>query len=170
MQAIAKAHMQLLLALKNLAGIIIFISFILIVIDVGLNLFGYSGLEGTMGVVEYGLLWFTLLAAPWLARIRGHVYIDALTELFNPNVQQVAARFAYIVAIAGSSLSGYFSVELLWEAYVDEQVDERGVELMQWWLYAPMPVGFFLVAIEFLRYLLGMDDMYSGRTEVKEGM
>ena len=170
MEAISKAHAWLLVALKTLAGLIIFIIFVLIVVDVGLILFGFSGFEGTLGLVEYGLLWFTLLAAPWLARNRGHVYIDALTELFNPQVQQYAAKFTYLVAICASSLAGYFSVELFWEALVNEQVDERGIELMQWWLYAPMPIGFFLVAIEFLRYLLGFDNMYSGRTGAKEGM
>ncbi len=170
MQAITKAHDWLLVALKNLAALIIFIIFVIIVIDVTLIFFGFSGFEGTLGLVEYGLLWFTMLAAPWLARIRGHVYIDALTELFNPQVQQYAAKFAYLVAICAASLAGYFSVELWWEAYVNEQVDERGIELMQWWLYAPMPVGFFLVTFEFLRYLFGFDDMYSGRTEAKESM
>ena len=74
------------------------------------------------------------------------------------------------MAIAGASISGWFSVDLWWEAYSTGMIDERGVELMQWWLYAPMPIGFFLVAIEFLRYLIGIDDMYGSRTEVKEGM
>lgn len=170
MEALGKAHLQLLILLKNIASVIIFISFVLIVLDVALIMFGYSGREATMGLVEYGLLWFTMLAAPWLARIKGHVYIDALTEFFNPAVQQVAAKLAYVVAIAGASISGWFSVDLWWEAYSTEMIDERGVELMQWWLYAPMPIGFFLVAIEFLRYLIGIDDMYGSRTEVKEGM
>ena len=170
MEAIGKAHLQLLILLKNIASVIIFISFVLIVLDVALIMFGYSGREATMGLVEYGLLWFTMLAATWLARIKGHVYIDALTEFFNPAVQQVAAKLAYVVAIAGASISGWFSVDLWWEAYSTEMIDERGVELMQWWLYAPMPIGFFLVAIEFLRYLIGIDDMYGSRTEVKEGM
>ncbi len=170
MESLAKAHFWLLVVLKNLAGIIIFIIFVLIVLDVGLILFGFSGFEGTLGLVEYGLLWFTMLAAPWLARNKGHVYIDALTELFNPQVQQYAAKFAYLVAICAALLAGFFSVQIFWEAFVDEQVDERGIELMQWWLYAPMPFGFFLVAIEFLRFLFGFDNMYSSRTEAKEGM
>ena len=83
MEALGKAHLQLLILLKNIASVIIFISFVLIVLDVALIMFGYSGREATMGLVEYGLLWFTMLAAPWLARIKGHVYIDALTEFFN---------------------------------------------------------------------------------------
>ncbi len=33
-----------------------------------------------------------------------------------------------------------------------------------------MPICFALVAIEFIRYLIGIDDMYGSRTDVKEGM
>ena len=56
------------------------------------------------------------------------------------------------------------------EAFIDENIDERSIELMLWWLYAPMPICFALVAIEFIRYLVGIDDMYGSRTDVKEGM
>ena len=49
-------------------------------------------------------------------------------------------------------------------------IDERSIELELWWIYAPMPLGFFLVAVEFIRYLIGLDDMYGSRTDVKEGM
>ena len=33
-----------------------------------------------------------------------------------------------------------------------------------------MPISFVLVAIEFIRFLIGIDDMYGSRTDVKEGM
>jgi hypothetical protein len=33
-----------------------------------------------------------------------------------------------------------------------------------------MPPIFLLVAIEFARYLVGIDDMYVDRTQVREGM
>ena len=170
MQVISKAHLWLIHKLMVLSGIVVFAIFVLIVVDVGLNLLKLPAWQGTLGAVEYGMLWFTMLAAPWLARIKGHVFIDAITQLLNPSIQQYTAKFAYTVAICGSALSGYYSTELLWESYVDEQIDERGIELMNWWLYAPMPIGFFLVSIEFIRYLIGFDDMYGSRTDVKEGM
>jgi C4-dicarboxylate transporter, DctQ subunit len=169
-QAISKAHAWLINALKVLSGIVVFAIFILIVTDVALNLLEIPAWQGTLGAVEYGMLWFTMLAAPWLARIKGHVFIDAITQMLNPSIQKYTAKIAYLVCICGASLSGYYSTELLIEAYVNQQIDERGIDLMNWWLYAPMPVGFFLVAIEFIRYLIGFDDMYGSRTDVKEGM
>ncbi len=170
MTIIAQAHDWVLQTLKMLSCIVVFLIFVIIVFDVTRVLLGLSSWAGTIGVVEYGLLWFCMLAAPWLARIKGHVYIDALTRLLDPFSQKLVARFAYLVAITGSAAFCYFSVLLLWEAYELEQIDERGIELMLWWLYAPMPVSFFLLMIEFLRYLFGVDDMYGDRSEVREGM
>ena len=170
MQILTRAHDWLLDALKILAGVVVFAIFLLIVVDVALTTLGITPFEGTIGLVEYGLLWFTMLGAPWLARIKGHVFIDALTQFFAPKAQRIAAKFAYLVAITGSAGFCYYSVLLFLETWETEQIDERGMELMNWWLYAPMPIAFFLLAIEFLRYLFGIDDMYGSRTDVRESM
>ncbi len=175
MERIAKAHMWLLNAMKVGSGLVIFAVFVVIAVDVALTIMSKWGLgffpwDRTHGLVEYGLLWFTMLAAPWLARIKGHVFIDAMTQLLSPKVQKVTAKFAYLVALSGSAALTYYSIELLIESYLNEAVDDRGADFPQWTLYLPMPFGFGLVAIEFLRYLFGFDDMYGDRTEVRESM
>jgi len=169
-QALAIAHNWLINALKFVSGLIVIAIFVLIVLDVLLPLIGVQPWDGTLGVVEYGLLWFTILAAPWLARVKGHVFIDAVAEMLPPVVKKVTSKIAYMVAIAGSLMLAYYSWLLLVESYVDENIDERSIELMLWWIYAPMPLSFVLVAIEFIRFLVGIDDMYGSRTDVKEGM
>lgn len=170
MQAIAKAHDWLINALKTISCAIVFAIFVLIVMDVLLPLVDIQPWEGTLGVVEYGLLWYTILAAPWLARIKGHVFIDAVNELLSPGAKKFTSKIAYLVVITGALMLAYYSLELAIESYVDEAIDERSIELELWWIYAPMPLGFFLVAVEFIRYLIGLDDMYGSRTDVKEGM
>jgi len=82
----------------------------------------------------------------------------------------VIAKFAYLVAFTGSAVFAYYSVLLLVEAIEEEMVDERGADIMLWILYFPMPFAFALVAVEFLRYLFGFDDMYGRRTDLKESM
>jgi TRAP-type C4-dicarboxylate transport system permease small subunit len=169
-QTLAKVHDGLINFLKIISGVIVMAIFILIVLDVLLPLINVQPWEGTLGVVEYGLLWFTVLAAPWLARVKGHVFIDAVAELLPSGVKKVTSKIAYLIAITGSLMLAYYSYELLVESYLDDNIDERSIELMLWWIYAPMPISFLLVAIEFMRYLLGFDDMYGSRTDVKEGM
>ena len=175
MDTIAKAHLRLLNAMKTGSELIIFAVFVVIVLDVGLTILAKWGLpvipwDRTHGLVEYGLLWFTMLAAPWLARIKGHVFIDAVTQLLPNSARYVLAKFAYCVVIIGCILMTYFSVQLLFEAIDNEAVDDRGADFILWTLYLPMPFGFGLVAIEFLRFLIGVDDMYGSRLDVKEGI
>ena len=170
MQVLSIAHDWLIHTFKFIAGLIVLAIFVLITLEVLLPLVGIQPWDGTLGVVEYGLLWFTILAAPWLARIKGHVFIDAVAVMLPPAVKKVTAKIAYLVAITGSLMLAYYSWLLLVESYVDENIDERSIELMLWWIYAPMPICFALVAIEFIRYLIGIDDMYGSRTDVKEGM
>ncbi len=170
MQVLSIAHDWLIHTFKFMSGLIVLVIFVLITLDVLLPLVGIQPWDGTLGVVEYGLLWFTILAAPWLARIKGHVFIDAVAVMLPPAVKKVTSKIAYLVAITGSLMLAYYSWLLLVESYVDENIDERSIELMLWWIYAPMPICFALVAIEFTRYLIGIDDMYGSRTDVKEGM
>jgi TRAP-type C4-dicarboxylate transport system permease small subunit len=169
-QVLSIAHLWLINTFKFISGMIVLAIFVLIALDVILPLVGIQPWDGTLGVVEYGLLWFTILAAPWLARIKGHVFIDAVAEMLPPGAKKVTSKIAYLVAITGSLMLAYFSWLLMVEAFIDENIDERSIELMLWWLYAPMPICFALVAIEFIRYLVGIDDMYGSRTDVKEGM
>lgn len=170
MQLVSRVHDWVLNALKVGSGIVIFGVFVLIVVDVTLTILEIPPWHATHGLVEYGLLWFTMLGAPWLARIKGHVFIDAVTQLLSPAAQRVVGKFAYVVVIAGCLAFTYYSTQLLWEAIETDQIDERGADFLLWTLYLPMPFAFGLVAIEFIRYLLGFDDMYGRRTDVKEGM
>jgi len=168
-------HVWILYALKVCSQIVIFAVFVLIAVDIAITILsgfdtGISPWDRTHGLVEYGLLWFTMLAAPWLARAKGHVFIDAVTVLLSPAVQKVTAKISYLVAFCGSAAFTYYSVLLLWEAIVEEQIDERGADMFLWTLYFPMPIAFALLSIEFLRYLCGFDDMYSKRIDASGGI
>ena len=170
MALIAKLYSQLLFLLRVLSGIVIFCIFLLIVTDVLVRLAGFSPWIYSSGVVEYGLLWFTMLGAPWLARIKGHVFIDAVTQLMPKNVQWVVAKFVYLVCIISSLVFAYYAATLVVEAIRLGQMDVRGEEMPLWTLLIPIPICFTLVAIEFIRFLLGFDDMYGKRTDAREGM
>jgi C4-dicarboxylate transporter, DctQ subunit len=169
MDRIAAAYLQFLVFLKLLAGVIIFAVFVIIVTDVLVRTIGFKPWIYDSVLVEYGLLWFTMLAAPWLARNKGHVYIDAITQLLPAAIQRVVAKFVYLVCVCTSLTVCYYSIRLLITAISQQQIDTRAVDMPMWSLLAPIPLCFLLVAIEFVRFLLGFDSMYGRRTEAKEG-
>ena len=121
-------------------------------------------------MVEYILLYYTMFAAPWLVRIKGHVFIDAVTQFFPPLVTRVTATMVYFICICSALTFTYFSSQLFIEAWNLETVDVRGIDMPQWSLILPIPICFSLVAVEFARFLIGIDDMYGDRTDVREAM
>ena len=170
MSGIVRSYNWLLNALAVCSGIVIFTAFLMIVFDVSLRILGFSPPAFTIAVVEYILLYFTMFGVPWLVRQKGHVFIDAVTQFLPPMVKKVVAKIVYAVCIASSLTFCYFSAGLLIEAIENGTLDVRGVDLPQWALFAPMPLCFILVAIEFGRFLIGIDDMYGDRTDVRESM
>ena len=168
MAHIASLYNSIILLFRILSGVVIVCVFGLIVTDVLVRLAGYSPWIYSSGVVEYGLLWFTMLAAPWLARIKGHVFIDAVKVLLPPAVQRVTSKIVYLICICSSLIFAYYAGGLLVESIELGQMDVRGEEMPLWTLLLPIPVGFEMVAIELIRFLIGIDDMYSAAE--KEGV
>ena len=170
MSSIAGAYNGLINGLRYLAGVVIFGIFVLIVADVFVRLIGIPPWLYSNILVEYGLLWFAMLAAPHLVRTKGHVFIDAITQLLPQGVRRVTAKIAYLICIVSSLVFSYYSLELLIAAIADNEIDVRAVDMPLWTLLLPIPFCFALVAIEFIRYFIGWDSMYGERTELKESV
>jgi C4-dicarboxylate transporter, DctQ subunit len=159
-----------LFALARVAGAIVFAIFVLIVADVLMRTAGLQPWAYTTVLVEYGLMWFTMLAAPWLVRTKGHVYIDAVTQLAPPRMRRVLARLSHLISVATCGTFFVYALRRFLATFASGEIDSRGEDIAIWLLFLPMAVGFLLVTIEFGRYLVGIDSMYGDRTEVREGM
>jgi len=169
-ERIAIAHLQLLNLLKILAGAVIVCMFLLIVTDVLSRSVGIKSWQATSALVEYGLLWFTMLAAPALLRQKAHVFIDAITQIFPEFLQRILAKFVYLTCALFSLIISYYSLSLVISSFAQGQLNMRSIAIPQWLLFLPIPLCFLLIAIEFIRFLLGYDSMYGKRTDVKESV
>ena len=128
------------------AGITIVTAVVLIIIDVLMRITGLDPLLFILTTVEYILLWFTMLAAPYLVRIKGHVFIDAVTQFFPPRIKMVVAKIVYLACIVASAIYGYQLIVLFVEAIQSGEIDMRSFEIPIWILFVPMPLCFFMCA------------------------
>jgi len=158
---IVRLYNYLLHGMAICSGITIFIATCLIIIDVLMRITGLDPWLFILTTVEYILLYFTMLAAPYLLRIKGHVFIDAVTQFFPPKVKKVVAKAVYVACIISCSIYCYQLVNLLTEAIQSGEIDMRSMEIPMWLCFLPMPLCFFMCVIEFCRYLFGIDDMYT---------
>jgi TRAP-type C4-dicarboxylate transport system permease small subunit len=160
LKGLVRLYDGLIGALAYLAGVAIVLIFVLIVVDVtARELFG-SSLNYTIGVVEYAMLYFTMFAAPYLVRTRGHVYIEALISLLPAQVRRYLEIAVYVISAGATLVFAYFSMVLLMENIVSGVIDIRGIDFPGWLIVVPLPVCYGLVAVEFLRFLFGPESMY----------
>ena len=161
MEALDRVLERVTMVLAFCAGAIVTCIFVMIVIDVSMRTMGFTPPSFTLSVVEYALLYFAMCCAPYLVRNRGHVTIEALVSVMPHIVRRILAKIVYAVCIAVTLTFAYFSTELFLDFWESEVPDVRGIDMPYWLMYLPMPICFLLVALEFMRYLIGPLSYYS---------
>ena len=170
MRAVYKVYNGLIVGLAILAGLMLAVIFVGIILDVSIRTVGFNALQWYSAVAEYCLLFSTMLGAPWLVRRKGHVVVESLTLAMPPRVRMFMAKLAYLVCIVLSLLFVYYGLVEMIEAIGSRELDLRSIDMPKWILYVPFPLGFSLVAVEFLRYLLGFDTYYSNAVGASESL
>ncbi|MBF0280704.1 MAG: TRAP transporter small permease subunit [SAR324 cluster bacterium] len=167
LETIVRIYDTFVNGLAAFAGLLVGAASLLIVIDVTIRSMGYPPPAYTIAVVEYGLLYITMLSAPYLVRERGHVYIDAIVSRLPDFLEIALVKIAYTIAIASSLTFTVLSAQLFQEALESGYYDEQGVDMPYWSLYMPIPFGLGMVAIEFARYLFSTRLMHRENTDVE---
>lgn len=154
MSAFTRLYDQLILALAQLAGAIVAATCVLVLLDVTLRALGVSIPAFAITFAEYAMLYTAMCAAPWLVRERGHVYIDLLVGALPLAFRRWMERVMYTATILACLIMTVTASEIFWDAVVSDRTDVRGIEVPLWISLLPLPVGFGLVMIEFLRIML----------------
>ena len=171
MARIARAYDAAIVALAAIAGVILAASFPLIVYDVILrNALLISPPAFSVPSIEYGLLYMTMFAGPWLVRVRGHVVVEALRLALPPRARVWLERLVYVICILVCAVLTWKACELTVEAFVTGEHDPRAIEVPYTVRYAPFVIGFFLMGCEFARYLFGRGSFYGDATAGRESV
>lgn len=167
-KTLSRVHDIVIVALAVIAGAMLAVVSVFIIYDVMLRNMLISPPAWIVPTAEYGLLYVTMLAAPWLARTRGHVMIQVLHQHLPARLQRHLERAVYVICITICWVLSGFLIDLLIAAYQSGEADVRAITVPHTYLYWPMLIGFFLLGCEFLRYLLGKESIYTGATSHRE--
>jgi len=141
---------------------------LLILYDVITRNLGLSGITHTLPLTEYGLYYTTLFGAPWLVRKQHHVYMQLITALIADRFRPWVANLSYLMCMITCGLICYYSSLVTIETFVRADHEVRSFDMPRWLIFAVMPLSFFLMTVEFARYLLGLDNMYGTEIEIHE--
>ena len=105
------------------------------------------GVEAT----EYGLVLLTFLGTTWLLREKKHTSIDIVVNHLTPSAQRVMTITTYILGAIICSVIAFYTALVTLDQVQRNVLLTKAVEIPQAYLFVIIPLGSFLLAIEFLR-------------------
>jgi TRAP-type C4-dicarboxylate transport system permease small subunit len=111
---------------------------------------GLGGIAWSNEVSESILYLLTLLSAPWLLRQGQHIRVDILLRAVPARIGWYLEWIGDLIGLACSIYLVWYGVKVLAASYAAGAITIKTLVTPEWWLLAPLPVAFLLVAIEFV--------------------
>ena len=145
-----RAYARTLEGLAMIAAVLLGLTAVAITYDVVARNVGLGTVAWILEVSEYVLPLATFLVAPWLLYQNQHVRLDMLLGRIR--------WLAFAGDLLGLAISGVlvvYGVRTILNSAQQGAMVLKSVVFPEWWLYAPVPICFMLLSIEFVRRLAG---------------
>lgn len=151
---LAAAYRSLLHACAVAAALLLGAMAVLVTADVLVRNLGAATLPWVLDVSEYSLPLATFLVAPWLLHRSAHVRLDAVVTALPPALARRLDRLADAIGLGVSLVFVVYGTKAILSSAQQGSMVIKALVFPEWWLYAPVPACFGLLAIEFVRRML----------------
>jgi TRAP-type C4-dicarboxylate transport system permease small subunit len=149
-QRLSDLYSRLLDTMLVVACVLLLAMTLLTGFDVLLRNVGAGGIPPSNELCEYGLYLTTILAAPGLLRRGQHIRVDILLQAMPPRLAWYFEWIGDIVGIICCIFFVWYGVRVTLASYAAGAVSIKTLVLPEWWIMAPMPVAFLMLAVEFI--------------------
>jgi TRAP-type transport system small permease protein len=137
-------------ALAAIAALMLLAMVIVVTADIVLRNVTRGGFAWANEVSEYALYLITLLTAPWLLRRGRHIRLDLVLVMLPARVAWLIEAGSDILGIAVSLVLVRYGFAMAYDSWRIGAITIKNLVFAEWWLLAPLPVTFALLAIEFV--------------------
>ena len=109
-------------------------------------------------VCEYMLLYITFFGTAWLLKQDRHVRVDVVLALINPRFQKALGLVTSIMGAVSCSFLVIYGAINTWNHLQKGTLVIQTLNTPKWILVAVIPLGSFLLIIQFLRHFYGLLD------------
>jgi TRAP-type C4-dicarboxylate transport system permease small subunit len=137
--------------LAALAGVILLFITAAVCYTIGMRYLFTKTTIWIMQTTEYALLWIVFLATTWLLREKGHITTDVIYTHLNEKIRRSLDCIMFIIGGLASTIMVYFGIDYMVECITKGVTDVRAVTVPKWTVFAIIPAGSILLAIQFFR-------------------
>jgi TRAP-type transport system small permease protein len=150
MARLSKGYGRLLEVLLLLACLLLLVMTLLIGADVLLRNVGLGGIAPSNELSEDIIYLVTLLAAPGLLRQGQHIRVDIVLRVLPTQVGWLLEWVSDVIGLICCLYFVWYGVRVTAASLASGALSIKTLILPEWWLLAPMPLAFMLLAVEFL--------------------
>ncbi len=159
----AELYGRLLAGLALAGCAVLFLMMLVICIDVLLRnvriVPGMLGVPWANEVTEYALYFITVLTAPWLLRQGMHIRVDVLLRVMPRRLAWTCEWVVDAIALACCLAIAFYGFKAVLSSVAIDATVVKVLSVPEWWLLAPLPAAFALLAIE---VVFRMHRLYGG--------
>ena len=153
MKHAVKAYDAILYGMAYLAAFLMVAMMVVITLDVILRNLGYQSSAHFFTFTEYALLLIPCMGAPWLAREKGHIYVEIVLMAFSERVRARLTVAIGLICIAVCLVIAWYGFSVAWRDFVQNEKDVRSMDMPRWMIVGWIPLSFLMMATEFARFL-----------------
>ena len=155
-------------ALTIVAGATLVWLMISVIVSVLMRNLGMQPFAWLFTSAEYGLLYMTMLGAPWLVREKGHVHIELVTSALPAGKRRLLSRCVAMACVLVCAILAWKGLDLFLTNIERADYDVRAYYFPRWILTISFPLSFGLMAIEFSRFVFGPEVIHTGEAGIHE--
>ncbi len=137
-------------ALAFIAALVLLAMVIVVTADILLRNLTRGGIVWSNEVTEYALYLITLLTAPWLLRRGQHVRLDIVLTLVPPRIAWLMEALGDVLGFLVCLVLVRYGVAMTVDSARLGAITIKNLVFPEWWLLAPLPIAFALLAVEFV--------------------
>lgn len=165
---LTKIYQMLLYGMATTSGLMLIWIMVSVIASVVMRNLGLQPFAWLFTSAEYGLLYMTMLGAPWLVREKGHVHIELLTAALPDGPRHMLSRTVAAACVLVCAILTWKGIELVMTNIERGDFDTRAYYYPRWLLTIAFPLSFGLMAVEFSRFVFGRELMHSGEAGIHE--
>ncbi|HYD56650.1 MAG TPA: TRAP transporter small permease [Burkholderiales bacterium] len=153
MDRVSALYGKLLEGLALVACALLFLMMLMICADVLLRnvpMFGLRGIDWSNEVSEGMLYLITMMAAPWLLRRGQHIRVDILLRAIPPRLAWLCEWVCDALAFGCCLVMVWYGAHMAAASRAAGSLSIKTLVTPEWWLLAPLPIAFALLAVEVL--------------------
>lgn len=166
MKHVVKTYDAILYGMAYLAAFLMVAMMVTITVDVVLRNIGFQSSAHFFTFTEYALLIVPCLGAPWLAREKGHIYVEILLMSMPARWRGRMTMLIGLACIAVCLAMAWYGFEVTWRDFVQNEKDVRSMDWPRWMVIGFIPLSFLMMAIEFARFLRRRENFLAPLSEL----